>query len=83
MVHRRTGRDIPGHVTDGRAVFDDVLPFPQILQQDFVPAGKVGFQDHVPDTLAGLQVGERDGDIVQRINLYVFHQKSKYRLALL
>ena len=42
MVHRRTGRDIPGHVTDGRAVFDDVLPFLQILQQDFVSAGKVG-----------------------------------------
>ena len=42
MVYRRTGRDVPGHVTDGGTVFDDVLPFPQIFQQDFVSAGKVG-----------------------------------------
>jgi hypothetical protein len=36
--------------------------------------GDVGPQDDVPDALPGLQVGQRDGDIVRRIDFDVFHQ---------
>ena len=64
-------------MSDRIAIFDDILPCPEVLQHDLVAARNIGLENDAAHGLTGPEVGERHGDIVGRIDLDVFHQKLK------
>ena len=73
MVDPLPRLDRAGHMTDGETIFDDIVTGSQGDQRRLVAPGDVSPQDHVPDALTGLQVGQRDGDIVRGIDFDVIH----------
>ena len=73
MIHHRTGRSIPGDMADGKTIFDDIFPFPETVQHDFMAAGDVDKQRYAFHHLSFGKVLERNGHIVGRIDLDVPH----------
>ena len=62
---RRNGQ---GRMTDGKAVFDDVLVFGDVGERELMPRGDILKQGNAQHGFAGFQRFERDGDVVAGLN---------------
>ena len=62
-----------GHMADGKAVLDDVLPCLEVLKDDLVAARDIDKKGYAFHYLTFGEVLESDGDVVGRVDFDVFH----------